>query len=71
MPDDFEWEKFNSLAKVNPAAIMLWEDEPLPDVKQKIIDAGIKVVVFNPSGNMPASGDFISVMKDNVSNLAD
>jgi zinc transport system substrate-binding protein len=69
MPDNFEWDRFNSLVKVNPGAIMLWENEPLPEVKQKIIDSGIKVVVFNPCGNKPATGDFLNVMNDNVSNL--
>ncbi|UCH65175.1 MAG: zinc ABC transporter substrate-binding protein [Ignavibacterium sp.] len=69
MPDNFEWDRFKSLTKVNPSTIMLWEDEPLPEVKQKIIDSGIKVVVFNPCGNKPASGDFLSVMNQNIQSL--
>jgi zinc transport system substrate-binding protein len=69
MPDDFEWDRFHSLAKVNPSTTMIWEDEPLPEVKQKIIDSGIKVVVFNPCGNKPVAGDFMSIMQKNISNF--
>jgi zinc transport system substrate-binding protein len=70
VPDDFEWDRFNSLVKVNLTTVMIWEDEPLPEVKQRIIGSGIKVVVFNPCGNKPATGDFVSVMKINISNLS-
>jgi zinc transport system substrate-binding protein len=70
MPDEFQWDRFNSLAKVNPSTTMIWEDEPLPQVKQKIVESGTQVVVFNPCGNKPALGDFIGVMKKNISNLS-
>ena len=69
-PNDFEWDRFNSLVKVNPKSLMIWEDEPLQEVKQKIVKSGIRVVVFNPCANKPATGDFISVMKDNILDLS-
>jgi len=70
IPEDFEWDRFNSLVKINPTTVMIWEDEPLSRVDQKILESGIQVVVFNPCGNKPASGDFLKVMKDNISNLS-
>jgi zinc transport system substrate-binding protein len=58
-----------SLTKSIPC-IMFWEEEPLPGGKHRLVEAGVKVVVFNPCGNKPDSGDFISTMEQNVSGLA-
>jgi len=70
MPDDFEWDRFNSLVSVSSATLMIWEDEPLPEIKQKILERGIQVVIFNPCANKPVTGDFISVMNDNIRDLS-
>ena len=70
MPDEFEWDRFNSLVSVSSAKIMIWEGEPLPEVTQRILERGIQVVVFNPCTNYPASGDYISVMNGNILELS-
>jgi len=69
MPDEIEWEKFDKLLKENPTNIMIWEDEPLPEVKQELLERGIQIVVFNSGANTPANGDFLDLMKTNISNL--
>ena len=48
---------------------MLWEGEPLPEVKAVLLQKGILVMVFNPCGNRPAEGDFMDVMKTNIQTL--
>jgi zinc transport system substrate-binding protein len=48
---------------------MIWEGEPLQKSVAKLKEMGIESVVFDPCGNRPDSGDFISVMKANVGNL--
>ena len=35
----------------------------------KLAASGIKSLVFDPCGNVPDQGDFLSVMKQNVKNL--
>jgi zinc transport system substrate-binding protein len=50
---------------------MLWEGPPLPEVEKRLLSSGIKAVVFNPCGNTPESGDFLSVMNKNLTNLKD
>jgi len=58
-----------TLLAAHPAKYMLWEAEPLPDVRAKLSDMGISVVVFAPAGNTPSEGDFYSVMQQNLSRL--
>ncbi len=69
IPTDIQWEKFKKKLAQNPSAIMLWEDEPLPEAAVKLNDLGIEVCVFNPCGNKPGTGDFISIMNSNIVNL--
>jgi hypothetical protein len=47
---------------------MLWEDEPLPEIREKLEDMGVKVIVFSPGGNRNEL-DFMSLMAGNVENL--
>jgi len=48
---------------------MIWENEPLPEIKEKLLEMKIKSVVFNPCGNTSEEGDYLSVMKRNIYNL--
>jgi zinc transport system substrate-binding protein len=52
--------------KTHPAALMLWEAEPLPGTRRSLEDRGIQVVVFDPAANRPSEGDFLDVMRENV-----
>ena len=48
---------------------MLWEAEPLPEVAERLRAMGIESIVFDPAGNLPASGDFLEVMTANAEKL--
>jgi zinc transport system substrate-binding protein len=37
---------------------------------QKLKSVGVESVVFDPCGNVPKSGDYLTVMRQNVSNLS-
>ena len=45
---------------------MVWEDQPLATSISFLDENSIKSVVFNPCGNIPENGDFLTVMKDNI-----
>lgn len=64
-----QWNSLTHLRKEHPARWMVWEGEPLPAVAQKLEKLGIKSIVFDPAGNVPAAGDFLSVMERNIENL--
>jgi len=70
MPSGDQWKEYDHLIDHYPSSIMLWEGEPLPEVSETLKEKGIQVVVFNPCGNQPESGDFISTMKTNILNLS-
>jgi len=68
-PTDEQWSEMKHLIDHHEANIMLWEDEPLPEARQQLESLGIKIFIFNPCGNRPEMGDFLSVMKKNIDDL--
>jgi zinc transport system substrate-binding protein len=78
--ESFEWEpnvepaktQFNELQlllKEHRAEWMLWEGQPLQSSIDKLQSIGVGSVVFDPCGNRPEQGDFLTVMQDNVQRL--
>jgi putative ABC transport system permease protein len=66
MPSEAEWKKFAELHARHPAKVMLWEEDPLPEVVNRLRGMGIQPVAFETCANAPASGDYISAMKANA-----
>lgn len=69
MPDDEQWQALQSILKTHEAKWMLWEGDPLQASVDKLQTLEVKSLVFDPCGNVPEQGDFLSVMKQNVENL--
>jgi zinc transport system substrate-binding protein len=69
MPGPEMWRELEELRAKHASSILLWEDEPLPEIKERLTAMGIRSVVFNPCGNRPEEGDFLSVMRANVANI--
>ena len=69
MPNDEHWRELQALLKTHAAKWMLWEGSPLSASVDKLQTLGVKSLVFDPCGNTPEQGDFLSVMKQNVVNL--
>ena len=61
--------ELNKLMQIHPAQWMIWEGPPITPAKEKLNAMGIQSAVFDPCGNVPPEGDFLSVMQRNVSNL--
>ncbi len=68
-PDQDMWNELKTLVKKHPAKVMLWEGEPLAETKALLTEMGIKSIVFDPCGNRPEKGDFLSTMNQNLQNL--
>ncbi|MDB6119236.1 MAG: Zinc transport system substrate-binding protein [Verrucomicrobiaceae bacterium] len=65
-------EQMGDLQKIlatHKAKWMIWEGEPAKESVQKLSAIGLQSVVFDPCGNTPDSGDFLSVMKANVARM--
>ena len=64
--DEKALNDLNAILAGHRARWMIWEGEPSKDSVEKLAALGLQSVVFDPCGNVPASGDFMTVMKANV-----
>jgi hypothetical protein len=48
---------------------LIWEGEPVRASVDKLKMLGVHSLVFDPYGNVPAQGDFMTVMQRNVEDL--
>jgi zinc transport system substrate-binding protein len=69
MPSNQQWAELQNLLKDHSAKWMVWEGEPTNESVERLKTMGINSLIFNPCGNIPAKGDFMSVMRQNVENL--
>lgn len=68
-PTSKQWSELETLLKRHPARWMIWEGQPGSDSVRRLQAMGLSSFVFDPVANVPASGDFIVVMRRNVENL--
>lgn len=69
LPSDDDWAELQSLLARHRAEIMLWEGEPGPSVVERLGAMGIESVVFDPTAQPPARGDWLAVMRENLRRL--
>jgi zinc transport system substrate-binding protein len=69
VPDDKAMEEFKTILVKQSAKWMIWEGEPAKESVAKLNALGVNSVVVDPCGNVPESGDFLSVMKANIEGL--
>ena len=65
-PDGHAWGHLEEKLKTHPAKWMVWEGEPLEATVGGLAERGIGSIVFDPCGNRPEEGDYLSVMAANV-----
>jgi len=68
-PTSIQIVELKDIKQTHPALWMIWEGQPIESTVNKLKAMGIESVVFDPCGNMPAKGDFLSVMLENVKNI--
>ncbi|MEL6497092.1 MAG: metal ABC transporter substrate-binding protein [Planctomycetota bacterium] len=54
------------LRENHAAGWMVWEGDPAADAIAALENVGVRSVVFDPCGNRPDEGDWLSVMRSNV-----
>ncbi len=69
MPTDEQWTELTGLLKSHEAKCMVWEGEPRQETATRLREMGIESVVFDPCGNVPEDGDFLTVMRLNLRNV--
>lgn len=68
-PGEVAWTELRQTLRDHPAAWMLWEAEPVAETTALLREIGIEPVVFDQCSNVPAEGDFLTVMEQNAANL--
>jgi len=66
VPDDSQWYELQQLLDTHKAIWMIWEGEPDGQSVARLQTMGISSLVFDPGANVPKEGDFMSVMKNNI-----
>lgn len=66
LPDETQWSELARLLKGHPVVSMIWEGRPNPESVARLRSMDIDSIEFDPCGNRPAAGDFLSVMEQNV-----
>ena len=69
VPDDAQWRELQVILDGHAAGWMLWEGQPLPEAVKRLEALGVRSLVFDPCGNRPEEGDFLSVMRENAAQL--
>ena len=69
VPTDGQLMELQNILKDHPAKWMIWEGDPVKESVDRLKTIGMQSVVFDPCGNAPDQGDFMSVMLQNVENL--
>ncbi len=68
-PSENQWSELEQQLARQPAAWMLWEAAPLPDVARRLRTLGVQVIVYRPAANLAAGGDWLEVMQRNAGSL--
>lgn len=63
------WRTLEDLLRDYPARWMIWERRPAEETVQQLEALGVRSIVFDPAGNVPASGDLLNVMTENAAAL--
>lgn len=70
MPTDEQWTELAELLKSHEAKWMIWEGEPEQETVIRLREMGVESVVFDPCGNVPDDGDYLTVMRVNLNVLS-
>ena len=69
MPTEEQWQELDQMVGHHPAKWMIWEGEPLEKIVTRLKEKGVESVVFEPLGNKPEQGDYLSARKASVERL--
>ena len=69
-PDETMWRELEDELVHHPARLMLWEGEPLDEVKRRLASLGVESVLFDPAGGRRGDGSWLETMHANAERLA-
>ena len=70
MPDADQWPVLERMMAETGARVLIWEARPPEDAIVKADALGLQSVVFSPLAGLPRDGDFLTIMRDQIADLA-
>ena len=68
-PGTRAWIELQKILLDHPAAIMLWESEPISSTAARLLELGVQSIIFQTASNHPAQGDYFDVQTGNTNGL--
>jgi zinc transport system substrate-binding protein len=69
MPEPGQWAELDHLLEHRRAQWMIWEAEPIPEIREALAERGCGVIVVAPCATPPTNGDYLDVMRRNAAAL--
>ena len=69
LPEDALWVQLKAVLREHPAKIMIWESDPLPETRRRLMELGIDSAVLQPGGNRPPEGDLLDLLQKGIAAL--
>jgi zinc transport system substrate-binding protein len=69
LPSDEQWDRFEKLGAGKSPRWMLWPEEPIPQTVDRLHGLNVGIIVFRPAARPPKTGDYLSVMQENLKTL--
>lgn len=68
-PSDEEWASLRQLKEEHQAEFMIWEAEPMEEIRRTLSDMGLQWIVVSPGFNREESLDFLDIITGNLDYL--
>ena len=65
-PSTEQWQELDELLGAYPARWMIWEADPDSSTVEELKGRDLGSLTFDPCANVPADGDYLSVMRENA-----
>jgi zinc transport system substrate-binding protein len=69
-PGESEWSSIVALLETQPATLMIWEAEPLPDIASRLDAMGVSVLVVEPAADVDPDATYLERQRANVARLS-
>lgn len=66
-----QWQELDQLLARHPARWMIWEADPDSTMVDELKGRGLGSLTFDPCANVPAAGDYLSVMRENARRVSE
>ena len=69
VPEERQWQQLQVTLREHPARWIIWEGPPREDIVQRLHALGVESLEYDPCGNVPESGDFLSCLHAGTESL--